>query len=194
MATDAKQYRQQYYLKNREKALAYAKAYAAANPDKVKAQLERYRAKHREELSRKRRESREANIDAAREAARAAYAANPERHRAYRANYVRRNPEKAWEWFLRDHYKMTRDQYVALLAAQGGACAICGQPETARKNKRLSVDHDHRCCPTSRTCGACVRGLLCHHCNATLGHIEKMGEGIDWTAAAARYLDRWPRR
>ncbi len=194
MATDAKQYRRQYYLKNREKALAYQKAYQEAHPDKVRAHQESYREAHREDINRKRREYWAANRDRLRAEGRARYAEDPEKYRAERARYVQRNPDRVWEWALRDVYKMTREQYDALLGAQGGVCAICGQPETARKNKRLSVDHDHRCCPTSRTCGGCVRGLLCHHCNATLGHIERMGEGFDWMAAAARYLDRGTRR
>lgn len=73
-------------------------------------------------------------------------------------------------------YGISRDQYDALLAEQGGVCAACRQPETA-KNKRgdvrmLSVDHDHACCPggtSLKTCGKCVRGLLCTKCNTALG-------------------------
>jgi hypothetical protein len=47
--------------------------------------------------------------------------------------------------------------YEALLAAQGGGCAICGNPP---KTRRLHVDHDHK---TGK-----VRGLLCHRCNRAL--------------------------
>lgn len=45
-------------------------------------------------------------------------------------------------------------EYEALLAAQGGVCAICGNPP---KNRRLHIDHDHK---TGR-----IRGLLCFTCN-----------------------------
>jgi hypothetical protein len=49
------------------------------------------------------------------------------------------------------------ERYAAMLADQGGGCAICG---ATPKNRRLNVDHDHKT-------GA-VRGLLCHACNRFL--------------------------
>jgi len=35
--------------------------------------------------------------------------------------------------------------------------------------KRLVVDHDHECCPDEKSCGKCVRGLLCNWCNRMIG-------------------------
>jgi hypothetical protein len=45
---------------------------------------------------------------------------------------------------------------------------------------RICVDHDHACCPkqvkaTAKTCGKCIRGLLCFRCNTSLGYVEKFG-------------------
>lgn len=68
-------------------------------------------------------------------------------------------------------YGITASQYDAMLEAQGGVCAICGQsPYTVTTRiTRLVVDHDHGCCPGPKSCGMCVRGLLCNWCNRLLG-------------------------
>lgn len=69
---------------------------------------------------------------------------------------------------------MSIADYDALLAAQGGRCAICG----ARPGRRnLAVDHDHA---TGK-----VRGLLCTTCNVKLGVIEST-----FPTKAAEYLAR----
>ena len=67
-------------------------------------------------------------------------------------------------------YGLTRDDYVDLEKSQNGVCKICGEEE--RYNKRLSVDHDHSCCDGPKSCGKCIRGLLCSRCNKVLGQIN----------------------
>jgi hypothetical protein len=79
-------------------------------------------------------------------------------------------------------YSITAEQYDAMLAAQGGVCAVCAQ-ECSRGH--LSVDHDHACCPGEKSCGKCIRGLLCRSCNQALGHMK---DDADRLEAAARYL------
>lgn len=88
-------------------------------------------------------------------------------------------------------YGITMEQYRELLAAQDGVCAICQSGEVKRHHETgvpfmLCVDHDHNCCPGKRSCGECVRGLLCSRCNSVLGHVELNGlmEGM------AGYLER----
>jgi hypothetical protein len=90
---------------------------------------------------------------------------------------------------LKRRFGLTTEEYDALLAAQGGGCAICGRtPE--ENGRRLPVDHDHACCPDrSRTCGRCIRGLLCTPCNNRLGVIEN----VEWVAAATVYLGVSPK-
>lgn len=67
-------------------------------------------------------------------------------------------------------YSITEEQYQALYEAQGGCCALCRRAK-GTGSKRLAVDHDHACCPGPVSCGKCVRGLLCSHCNSkVLGH------------------------
>jgi hypothetical protein len=68
-------------------------------------------------------------------------------------------------------YGITIEQYHQILEDQNYACKICGLKEDSYR-KRLSIDHDHLCCPGERSCGKCVRGLLCHKCNMALGAIN----------------------
>lgn len=44
-------------------------------------------------------------------------------------------------------------------------CEACGATDD------LQVDHDHACCPGKKSCGACVRGVLCGGCNRALAHL-----------------------
>jgi hypothetical protein len=116
-------------------------------------------------------------------AARPSHADWPGYMRAYRAmhpEYVEREHERRRS-HPRQHAKrydahLTRDWrynlapgwYDATLAAQGGTCADCHGPETKTRLGRLlafAVDHDRRCCPGFRSCGRCVRGIVCHACN-----------------------------
>lgn len=78
---------------------------------------------------------------------------NADRIQSYRSN---RAESKAAYHRLKA-YGLSDEDFAAMLAAQGGACAIC-QRITDRP---LHVDHDHE---TGR-----VRGLLCYSCNAALG-------------------------
>jgi hypothetical protein len=68
------------------------------------------------------------------------------------------------------NYGLTRDDYVDMEKSQNGVCKICG--ETEKHNKRLSVDHDHSCCYGIKSCGKCIRGLLCSRCNRGLGIVN----------------------
>jgi hypothetical protein len=71
---------------------------------------------------------------------------------------------KARSKSYRERYGITVEQYEAMLAAQGGVCAICGK---LNGNSRLYVDHCHR--------DGGVRGLLCARCNSWLGRYEQPG-------------------
>jgi hypothetical protein len=87
------------------------------------------------------------------------------------------------------YYGISAATYRSLLEQQGGACRICRKVETATHQsgtlRRLSVDHDHRCCPGKKSCGKCVRGLLCARCNSAIGLFD---EDRDILLAAIDYL------
>ena len=85
---------------------------------------------------------------------------------------------------LEMNYGLTQEQYNEMLESQGGACAIC--PRTPEENgKALAVDHLHSCCPGEKTCGKCVRGLLCSDCNTGIGFLQDKTELL---MNAAAYL------
>lgn len=85
---------------------------------------------------------------------------------------------------LKRKFGITLEQYEQLLAAQGGACSVCGKTEKANR-RRLAVDHDHSCCPGQVTCGKCLRGLLCSSCNL---HFGAIGDSLAHIEAMATYL------
>ena len=81
--------------------------------------------------------------------------------------------------YLQRLYGLSKDDYAAMLARQGGVCAICGRSPAVQR-RRLGVDHDHR---TGR-----IRGLLCSGCNAGIAGLR---EDPEIFAAALRYLSRF---
>jgi len=80
------------------------------------------------------------------------------------------------------HYTfgITEGQYALILKSQDGTCAICGRPETMKRDgviQPLSVDHCHQ---TQR-----VRGLLCSACNTGIGALK---DDPELTQKATDYL------
>lgn len=109
--------------------------------------------------------------------------------RADRRAWHNANQDKSAEHRRRHHllsrYGLTVEGYLALSEKQGGVCLICHQPEEG--NLSLAVDHDHDCCPGERTCGQCIRGLLCNRCNNGLGYFRHDTALLEQAAA---YLTR----
>ena len=106
--------------------------------------------------------------------------------RAYRrANPHRESPEsrkKSNRKYRISSYGLTQEQFDQMLEIQGHACGMCHEP--FEEGQLIHVDHDHACCPEkNRSCGRCLRGLLCHGCNIALGHVERR------YALARVYLD-----
>lgn len=89
------------------------------------------------------------------------------------------------------NYGITVDQHEKMLASQGGGCAICGGQ--TKDGRAFFVDHDHSCCPGQRTCGSCIRGLLCGDCNLGIGYfdddISRITVAIAYLRAAAETRD-----
>jgi hypothetical protein len=111
----------------------------------------------------------------------AAYAADPEKYKAASRGYRKSHRD----YHIR-RYGITAEQFDQILERQGG-CAICGTTEVGEGSRGWHVDHDHACCPTkARSCGACVRGILCADCNNAIGFMQDDPRRL---RAAAEYLE-----
>ena len=103
--------------------------------------------------------------------------------RKWRANNLDRARESERRSQLRRWYGLTFEQREQMWLAQDKTCTICKQLLDLDK---VHIDHDHTCCPTKKTCGKCIRGLLCNNCNHLLG-LAKDSKAI--LLAAVEYLD-----
>ena len=65
-------------------------------------------------------------------------------------------------------YGITKEEYEKLVLDQKNMCAIC-LTDFAKQKRNPYIDHDHSCCPEQKSCGKCVRGLLCFKCNLWIG-------------------------
>lgn len=126
----------------------------ASDPAKYKAKVKRWQQANAERVN----------------AYHSAYRSRPGYKRAMRDRYYRRT------------FGISADEFDALLASQGGVCAICRQlPE--RGVAGLHLDHDHE---TGE-----VRGIVCQPCNHGLGLFRDDPATLE---RAAAYLRRARRR
>lgn len=156
------------YCKSCKKAKE--KLYSFNNKEAVSTRKKGYYANNREEITEKNKAFYHENQPAIRE-----------RRKEIRLSNLDRSRNEN----LKHNFGISLEQYNQMLEAQGGLCAVCGKPETARSNrgdraKLLSVDHDH-------ATGA-IRGLLCSKCNTALG---LMNDNTSLFEKAIEYLKRW---
>lgn len=77
---------------------------------------------------------------------------------------------------MRRAHGIGQAEFDAILAGQGGVCAICGGGPNGPGN-RLHIDHCHN--------SNKVRGLLCAKCNTAVGLLDDDPQRAD---QLARYL------
>ena len=92
---------------------------------------------------------------------------NREEIRARNRVYYSKNKDIYSDYRLKRTFGISLVDYDAMLEAQGGGCAICGQTPK-EEGRRLCVDHDHK---TGE-----VRGLLCNICNRCIGFLQDDSE------------------
>jgi hypothetical protein len=117
---------------------------------------------------------------------------NKERYRtSYKCRVATR--AAARQSHLRLKYGMTEDDYHALLARQGGRCAICSATKESRQSSRRRVyarndpKQDYRLCIDHCHQSGKVRGVLCSRCNSLIGQAKDDPAVL---LAAAQYLLR----
>lgn len=139
-----------------EKMREYWHEYRQDNAESIAKYKRKYNQANAEQIAEQQREYRQANAEQIAEKSRKYHQANAEqiaeRHRTWR-------------------FGVPAGWYAEQLEKQDFKCAICPRTE-AGGNRRFHVDHDHTCCPGSKSCGLCVRGLLCHGCNTGLGQFQ----------------------
>ena len=83
---------------------------------------------------------------------------------------------------IKHRYGLSELDFKNKYEQQKGLCAICLDKEATH------IDHDHKCCSGSarKTCGECVRDILCRQCNVKLHSLENEG----WFESAMKYIKR----
>jgi hypothetical protein len=98
------------------------------------------------------------------------------KNKYYRENY---NGEYRSKKHRKKRYGVDHEQYLQMIESQKNSCAICGSKNPGRNMNNWNIDHCHE---TGK-----VRGLLCHNCNAGLGHFK---DSIDNLKNAIKYLKK----
>jgi hypothetical protein len=80
-------------------------------------------------------------------------------------------------------FGLSPEDFEKMKQNQGDRCAICSSVFSSTPH----IDHNHACCTGKKSCGKCIRGLLCHHCNAGLGNFRDDIQRLD---KAIQYLGR----
>lgn len=71
--------------------------------------------------------------------------------------------------YCTEHYDSQRSTELdaqTIFDMKKNGCQVCGS------YSRLTLDHDHSCCPEGKSCDKCVRGILCHKCNTAAGLLD----------------------
>lgn len=151
-----------------ERVRAAARRRYAADPTKKRESAKLYRARHREIAN-------AVNL--------AWRQRNPEKVKEYTRRWREKTgvpvPVMQRRNYLKRTYGLTLAQFDALLAAQGGVCAICGDSKSGTGRRSFSVDHD--------AVAGVIRGVLCGPCNTGIGLLRhdaiRLAKAIEYLKA-----------
>src|SRR5437899_8270167 len=85
---------------------------------------------------------------------------------ANKSEWIKDNRDKVKNNALWSKYRLRQEDYDQMLQRQSYKCSICSEVSPTE------VDHNHSCCKGPKSCGKCVRSLLCKRCNILVGHLE----------------------
>lgn len=162
------QYDKLYNEKNKERAKITRAKYYQEHSDKIRSYARAYSKLHRKERAAYAKKHYQENIDVM---------------RAKGREWYKNNPLSTKKSSLKKHFNITLEQFNNILLVQDYKCCIC--QTVFEKSKDTHLDHDHNCCPTQNSCGKCIRGALCGHCNKGLGLFR---ENADNLLRAYKYL------
>lgn len=101
--------------------------------------------------------------------------------------YTEKRQLSARKCNLKRTFGLSIEAYNALLEKQKSLCAIC-KTHSDDFTINFAVDHDRSCCPSDKSCGKCIRGLLCTSCNNGIGRFK---DNLDRIASAYTYLKEY---
>jgi hypothetical protein len=172
---------------------AKSERYRQGNREKVRAGGRDYYYSHRDKMQAYSHDCQKAHLEERRAGDRRRYYADPAKVRA------RSRLSK---------HGVTAARFQEMWTEQDGLCANAGcrrpldgtaryskvtrrgRPTIYRLENDCHIDHDHGCCPGSRSCGRCGRGLLCRFCNSAAG---LLGDDAARLRGLADYLERQPK-
>ena len=74
------------------------------------------------------------------------------------------------------------DTATAMRLITNERCELCDKPFSIGPNgrKHAVVDHNHGHCDGTKSCGYCVRGIICQRCNHVIASVEEVVDlGLD---------------
>lgn len=84
------------------------------------------------------------------------------------------------KYHLKNQYGIDHTEYLKMLKAQNGSCAICDRKTPGKGYRNFQIDHNHK---TGQN-----RGLLCCYCNRGIGQFR---EKLDVLYKAIDYLIKY---
>jgi recombination endonuclease VII len=148
--------------------------------------LQEYYKKHRTQIKRRSRTWHRAHPEQVSVRHAMDYKANTQKYKDRAKQFAKRHPNKRKKIARKSHlkitFKMSLEDFAKRVKKQKGHCAGCG----ARLHKgNCNVDHNHTCCPGKKSCGKCIRGILCSPCNQALGLLK---DSVKTLLRLVRYL------